>query len=400
MLNYRKWSLWLSLALALGSGCAKRAEESWGVGAASSAPRSDAYEYKAMAAPAAPPPAASRKMMKEAARYDEADSSAPMASGGATAEPASATSPAEQRMVHYDGYARIRVGKLEEASDTLVKLVTDAGGRVESLSRTRLVLRVPVAQFRDLFARMLATGDVLDQSISAQDVTEAFQAIELRLQSSKASRERLQVLLARSKDENEKIMLLREIQRLTETIDQLESQARLVADLASMSRVTVDLVPREAGISTGGVQETSAFAWLRRLSPFHDEVLSKGKRLALAVPDGMVALDLKKRFVAESADGSRVRAARLANDPEGTSAFWLDAMQQRLAPEFAQATTRAVGEWQVLRLVDRSDTPYVYVLAVRASDDDLDLVEVYYPNAQQEQRYQAAIEAMLGGGAS
>ena len=356
-----------------------------------------------MAAPAAPARAemARKSMQRSSDSARGAKPPPPPPSGNSTPVETAQHEQAEARMVHYDGYARLRVGKLETASDTLVKLTTDAGGRVESLSRARLILRVPVAQFRDIFAKMLGTGDVLDKNITAQDVTEAFQSIELRLGSAKAARERLQALLAKSKDENEKLMLIRELQRLGEEIDQLESQARLVADLASMSRITIDLVPREALVSTGPVAETSAFGWIRRLSPFRDDVLSRGKRPDLPVPVGMVSLDLKKRFVAESADGARVRAARLVNAPRGSAAFWLDALQQRLAPEFARAEMSEVGAWRVLRLLDRSDKPYVYVLAVRTEGDKLDLVEVYYPSAAQEERHAPAVRAMLaGGGAS
>ncbi len=403
---------WLALATVLPA-CAKKPAEPTMMGGEYAMEESVAFDGEwgsaggAMPMAAAPAPAradASRKSMAKSndhARGSKTAPPPPPSSDTRTPVETAQHEQAEARMVHYDGYARLRVGKLETTSDTLEKLATDAGGRVESLSSARLILRVPVAQFRDLFAKMLTTGDVLDKNITAQDVTEAFQSIELRLGSARAARERLQALLAKSKDENEKLMLIRELQRLGEEIDQLESQARLVADLASMSRITLDLVPREALVSTGPVAETSAFGWIRRLSPFRDDVLARGKRPDLAVPQGMVSLDLKKRFVAESADGARVRAARLVNAPRGSGAFWLDALQQRLAPEFLRAEASEVGAWKVLRLVDRSDKPYVYVLAVRAHDNDLDLVEVYYPSAAQEERHAPAVRAMLaGGGAS
>jgi len=301
-------------------------------------------------------------------------------------------------MVRYDGYARLRVGALEDASDQLVTMTKTVGGRVETLSRTRLVLRVPVATFRAQFDAMLGLGEVMEKSISAQDVTDAFASVELRLKSAKATQERLQALLAKSRDEQEKLMLLRELQRIGEEIDAMEAQSRTLVDLASMSRITIELVARSALVAAGPVEETSAFAWIRQLSPFRDDVLAYGKHLDLPVPTGMVALDIRKRFIVESADGARVRAARLENDPEGTGAFWLDALQGRLAPEFARAVVADVGTWKTLRLEDRSDTPYVYVLAVRTDGDALELVEIYYPTKAHEERYGAAVRAVLAGG--
>jgi hypothetical protein len=416
-----RWTI--LLALLLGACAAKRQAEpmlmyegdedssAYGLGFAGGGDGGGGYAEAPAAMPAAPvsvsAPARGRaEMSRKSARgpvaYDvsAAPPPPPPGDGGVQSGDDAPADHAEQRMVHYDGYARLRVGKLEEAADALVKLATDAGGRVENLSRTRLVLRVPVAGFRDTFARMLGLGDVLDKTITAQDVTEAFQSVELRLQSARAARERLQALLAKAKDEREKLMLIRELQRLGEEIDQLESATRTIADLASMSRVTIDLVPREAVLASGPVPETSAFGWIRTLSPFRDEVQARGKRLSLPVPAGMVLLDLRKRFVAEGPDGARVRAERLENAPQGASGFWLDAIQQRLSPEFASAQTRDVGAWKVLRLVDRSEKPYVFVLAVRAEGRHLDLVEVYYPTEAHEARYADAVQAMLVGGAS
>lgn len=389
----------------LATGCARRAPEApaslgevlFGGGPTAEAMPDEAPYAKRAAprayAPSAPPMAMPARAqdayaMKEEAGADEA------------ADPTAAEEAAPARMVHYEGWARLRVESLDAASDALVAMATQAGGRVETLTPTRLVLRVPVAAFRDRFDAMLATGEVLARTISAQDVTEAFQSVDLRLQSAKAAQARLQALLAKAKEEEEKIALLRELQRLAETIDRLEGQSRTLADLAAMSRITLELVPRQAVIGTGPVAESAAFAWIRALGPFRDDVLPRGRLLRVDIPEGMVALDLTRRTVAESADGARFRAARLANVPRGDGAFWLDALQRRLAPEFRSAETREVGGWKVLRLLDRGAKPYVYVLAVRTDGGDLDLVEVYYPSEAHETRHGAAVQAVLAGGAA
>jgi hypothetical protein len=357
-----------------GGGYAEAAPPPAARSAAPSASKSVAYAPSSVAPPGPPPPPGQGSAAEDAA------------------------SPAEARMVRYDGFLRLRVNALDAASDQLVTMAKEVGGRVESLSRTRLVLRVPVATFRERFDAMLKVGEALEKNISAQDVTDAFASVELRLKTARAAQERLQALLAKSTDEREKLMLLRELQRIGEEIDAMEAQSRTLVDLASMSRITVELVPRGTLAAVSNVQETSAFAWIRRLSPFRDEVLQGARFLALPVPTGMVSLDVKKRFLAESADGARIRAGRLDNEPEGSAGFWLDALQSRLAPEFAKAEVADVGDWKTLRLVDRSEEPYVYVLAVRVRGDALELVEVYYPSLGHEERYGAAVRAALVGG--
>lgn len=327
----------------------------------------------------------------------------PPQEGMAPPEPAPAQA-APARMVHYSGWARIRVVKPEEAADRVVALAKEVGGEVERVSTTVVTIRVPVARFQEAFDQLVGElGDVLDKGISAEDVTEAFQSMELRLGTAKKTRDRLVELLAKSDNEQEKLALVREIQRVTEEIDRMEAQLRTLSRLASMSRITVELVPRQAQAWAGQAEDTAELRWLRGLSPFRpDHVALYGKRLSLAVPEGMVQLTPKKRFLAESADGARIWSGRLDNEPQGSAAFWVGALKERLGPEFASAAVRTVGGFTVLTLVDRSDEPYTWLIAVRESGRKLDVVEAYFPTPAQTSRYQAAVEAVLtaAGGAA
>jgi hypothetical protein len=323
--------------------------------------------------------------------------------GGAldTAAPDTAgpAAPAPARMVHYQGTARLRVGKEQEGVDAVVAIATAAGGGVEQQYGSTVVLRVPVAKFRETFDAILRVGEVVSKSIAAEDVTEAFMSVELRLSTATARRDRLVALLAQAKDEAEKLALVQEIQEVTEEIDRLEQQVRTLKRLAEFSRITVQLEPRPALTWQGGAPESAAFAWIRALTPFGEGPV--GKKLALDAPDGFVALDVKKRFVAESADGARIWSTRLSNDPVGDTAFWTAAAKERLASEFAETKPMDVGPWSGLRLLARSDRPYVWVVLMRASGDELDVVQILYPSEAAETRYGAAVLAVLGaGGAS
>lgn len=395
----------LLVFLCLLAACAQRyaANESYGYAAeeesvaydrapsVASAKRSGA----ASGAPA-PPPAPPPRSTSAPAPSMQAD--------GMPAEPAPSVAPGESpaaaRMVHYQGYAELRVGKQQEAVDTLIALATGAGGGLEQQYGSTVVLRVPVAKFREVFDAVLKVGDVTRKSIAAEDVTEAFSAVELRLSTARARRDRLVALLAQSKDEEEKLALVREIQEVTEEIDRLEQSSRTLQRLADFSRITVQLQQRPALTWRGGSPESAAFAWIRDLSPFDGEL--GGKKLKLEVPAGFVPLDTKGRFVVESAEGARVWATRLVNDPVGDTPFWTDALARRLVSEFKDGKSVNVGGWQGLRLLDRSDTPYVWVVLVRAAGKDLDVVQVFYPNVAAEQRHAPAVEAALvgNGGAS
>lgn len=353
----------------------------------------EARDMAGAAAPMAPPApmasaSTSSRARKSPARTDGSSPNQAPATATGEAGPAA-------RMVHYNGWMRLRAGRPDELLEQVSSHARSVGGEVESLTTTHVTVRVPVAVFESVFEALLAMGDVMDRSITAEDVTEAFAAADLRLQTARTTRDRLQELLARAKTEEEKLRLLQEIRRLTEEIDLAEAQVRVLANLAAFSRITVEVVPRQA-IGQATVQEQVAgMEWISRLSPFRRDVAFAGRKLKLDVPEGFVVLNDRKHFVTESADGAAFWASRTLNEPRGTAAFWVDAVRQRLAPEFASAEISQVGDWQVLRLVDRSDDPYRYVIAIRIVGRWRQVVEIHYPHAAQEDRHGASVRACL-----
>lgn len=318
----------------------------------------------------------------------------------APAEPAPA--PAAERMVFYNGFARLRVTRVEKGVADMTTLAERFGGTVERVSGRSVTIRVPVAKFREAFAEVLGLGDVIDKSITAEDVTDAFTAVDLRLNTARATRDRLVELLAKAEDEREKLELVRQIQRVTEEIDVMEAQLRTLGDLAARSRISVELVPREALAYQGPQSDAAEMGWIRALSPFRADLPVKTKKLVLGVPEGMVGLDIKRAYVAESPDGARIWSHRIANRPLGESAFWLDAVAERLAKDFASADRSTAGGFQVLSLVDRGDDPYTWVIAVRVVGDKLDVVQAFFPGPAEKARYDAAVRAVLqaAGGAA
>ena len=200
------------------------------------------------------------------------------------------------------------------------------------------------------------------------------------------------------KDEGPALELIRQIQRLTEEIDRLEAQVRALAGLAELSRISVQLVPREALAWQGPEAETAEMAWIRQLSPLRTEAPVVVKKLELAVPEGLVRLDEQGPYVAESPDGARIWAWRTENTPEGDAAFWLEAMKGRLGRDFARADAEVIGGFKVLRLVDRTEQPYTWMVAVRVEGRWLHVVQVFTPTPEATGRHEAAIRAVLLGG--
>lgn len=419
--RWRRLELWAALAallLVLAPGCMKKssaggspyADEGYGYGYGPAADYAESEAPSAMLAESVV--VASRAPARKSAGAPAAPPAPPppppppgARSSGAGAPPeAPAPAPAgPARMVHYTGFAQLRVEKVDESVDRISALAKSMGGFVERAGGGSISVRVPVKRFDEAFKAVLGQGEVLDKNVSAQDVTEAFTSVELRLKTLRNTQDRLASLLARSKDEAEKLMLVRELQRVGEEIDRLESASRTLSALAEMSRINVQLVGRQALAQRGPAEGSAAFRWIFGLSPFQPDVVRGGELLRMDAPAGMVALDERRKFIAESPEGARIWSGWLPNDPEGDGAFWADAIVGRIGVEFAKAERSELGGFQVLRLVDRGDRPYTWVLMVRAEGRRLELIEVYYPSAQVEERYQEdvkqAILSSFGGGA-
>ncbi len=362
--------------------------------------RSDAPERSAVQdmAPPAPPAAPGAAMRAEEQGAYGGRAMGKSDDGDAKGGEAAPEQPKQPRMMHYNGYARLRVDSPRKSADEASALVLAAGGFVEQLAETSVTLRVPVARFKELFAALLKLGEVVDKSVTAHDVTEAFTAIELRLATARLSRDRLIQLLAKAKSEREKLDLLREIQRLSLEIEGLESAQKTIASLAAMSRITLTLEERRQNLASPSDEPIAAFRWIHELGPFRRDVAFAGKKLQLELPKGFVALDDKQHWIAESADGAVFWASRRDNAPEGNTRYWADALKHRLAPEFGKVEEQTLGQFVVLRFLDRGDTPYRYLLAVHVDDKTIELAEAYFPSEDLEKRYGAAVSAAITKG--
>lgn len=414
------------LALAvLALACAKRSPDYAYAPEASYDEYSGDSDYRAEYAPAAPPPPPAPASAAPATRTTSSSyadkkkggpSRAGATSGAAPEDPyggqrapeepverAPSEAPGEApaaRMVHYSGWARIEATKTDALLSDVSKAAEDIGGFVEQLTATSVTVRVPVSRFEEAFRSMLALGEVVEKNITAEDVTDAFAAVDLRLRTAKSTRDRLVTLLAQARTESEKLQILSQIRRLSEQIDVMEGQLRTLASLANFSRITIEAVPREAFASRAPGQDPVGFSWIHTLSPFRRGVAADWKLSELAVPTGFVALDVKKRFIAESADGAVIWTARLDNDPQGDAAFWIASVRQRLSDDFKSVEEQSIGGYKVLRFVSETDDDYRYLVGVRVDGDALLLVQVYYPSEETEQRYADAVRAVIAGGKS
>ena len=110
----------------------------------------------------------------DAARWAGAD-----ASGTAPTEPTSP--PAVQRLLVQKGDVRVEVARPDDVAREFQAKVIDWGGFLQQQTGNNMVLRLPAARFEEAFAAAKALGRVLGESRSADDVTEEFLDLGIRL---------------------------------------------------------------------------------------------------------------------------------------------------------------------------------------------------------------------------
>lgn len=302
-------------------------------------------------------------------------------------------------MIHYNGYASLQVDRIDDTLTEIIEISKTINGTIERQSSKSITIRVPKTSFHAVFLQILELGEVLQKSITSEDVSEVFTSVELRLKTSKTTRDRLIALLEKTKDDEEKIKLLREIQRLNEQIDRMEAQIRTLQNLADFSNISVDVTSKRAEqSSTNREFESAGFSWIHNLSPFQSTVCQSGKRLEIEIEDGLVVLNKKGAFVAESADGVVLRSTRLDNNPKGDSTFWKQAIQGRLEKGFGNVKNiDPIGGFLGVELWEDSNAPYIWHIYIRVAGDDLDLIEVFFPDENRKSRYIESIQAGIGG---
>jgi len=351
--------------------------------------------------PPPPPPSEPMPMDDGVAMLQEPSAQAGgQATSPGPADPSETEPDAPARMVHYDGWAQIRTPRAERLVDDVVALVEEADGYVEGRGLRRVSARVPVDRFDEVWDEVLSLGPVVRRHLEADDVTDAFTDLSLRLRSLVATRDRLTELLAKATEERDKLELIKQIHRLTEQIEVMQAQVQTLRGLASLSRLTVEAVAPELHGNVAS-QLPAGMEWIDGLSAWSTWIpAATPRRVKLPVPDGFVRLD-PRDYHLQSADGATLRGVTLRNDPQGDASFWRQAVSDRIGDQLDDGSVTTVGGWAMVRFVEQgSQEPYIWHLGFRVDGRHLQVLQLTYPTDVLEARYHDQVLSVLGGGAS
>jgi hypothetical protein len=176
--------------------------------------------------------------------------------------PAAPTAPHDTAMLIYVAHLTLAVFEVQKDLDRVEELARSLGGYLSARTDTQVTIRVPRLKFEDALRSVEKVGDVLHRDVTAQDVTDEFADLDVRLKNARAMRDRLAQLLqnATVKDALE---IEKELGRITEEIERMEGKLKLLSDQIAYSTLTVTFQP----IDQSPVHDLARlpFPWLRDL---------------------------------------------------------------------------------------------------------------------------------------
>lgn len=212
------------------------------------APAAGYADKNMMAAPAAPPPPPPPAQPQEKTKADTA-----VAQG---------EEKRDTQLIIYTAKVTMAVYQVETGLVAVEKIAKDMGGYLSLKKDREIVIRVPRARFEPSLAAIDKVGDVLHRDIQAQDVTDEFVDVEIRIKNARAMQARLKTLLERAAVK-EALEIEKEMNRVTQELELLEGKLKLLKDKIAYSTITVHFEARGSTIQATRVR--LPFPWLTQL---------------------------------------------------------------------------------------------------------------------------------------
>jgi hypothetical protein len=170
----------------------------------------------------------------------------------------------KQLLLIYRAQLVLAVFETRVTLDKIELLARQLGGYLVQRSNDLIEVRVPVAKFEQALKDSAALGDELSRQVTAEDVSDQYRDLKIRLRNAEAVRERLAALLARATDVKEALLVEEQLGRVTTTIEQLKGKLKVLDELIAFSTITVRLQPQTSHEKLNQ-RVALPFPWLRDL---------------------------------------------------------------------------------------------------------------------------------------
>ncbi|MGK3990705.1 DUF4349 domain-containing protein [Sorangium sp. So ce136] len=170
---------------------------------------------------------------------------APAAQGTPGAQQgAASTSEAPAPLLIYTAQIAMAVFEVGASLGKVEALARELGGFLARRDDRTITIRVPAARFDEALKRLEGLGDMLQRNVVAEDVTEEFLDLGVRIRNARAVRDRLEKLLEKAAKVEESIQLERELARVAGELERLEGRLKFLRDRVAFSTLTISFQPR------------------------------------------------------------------------------------------------------------------------------------------------------------
>lgn len=166
------------------------------------------------------------------------------------------------RLLIHSGTVAVEVPQPEVAIADLLRRVEDWGGYLQSRAGTTVTLRIPAKHFDVAFESLRDLGRVLSQARRANDVTEEYRDLEIRLGNARKSRERLLAILEQAEKVEDILKIEEQLRRLTDEIETMEGRRRFLSDQVALSTLTAEFRAVSEPPPDRRRRRPSRFAWI------------------------------------------------------------------------------------------------------------------------------------------
>lgn len=141
-------------------------------------------------------------------------------------------------MLLRSAHLTLAVYEVDKKMDAVEGVAKELGGYLALRQDREITIRVPRERFDETLRRVEALGDVLARSVAAEDVTDQYVDLELRLKNAQAVRARLEKLLEAA-TVRDAVEIHKELAKVTDEIERLEGKIKLLRDRIAFSTIAV-----------------------------------------------------------------------------------------------------------------------------------------------------------------
>lgn len=242
--------------------------------------------------------------------------------------------PTSPRSIAYDASMSLGTGNIPKAIQGIQALAQDSGGHLVRSDSASILIKVPASRFEYVMEGLRSMGEVLAESIRAEDVTDSLMDLNLRIDNAEKTRQRLLKILDGAQNVEDALKVEKELSRLTLEIELMKGQLKSLSGRVEMSLITVTLVTkmvREPQLAK------SPFPWVERLgeeiSANHTGSLELESEfmndIQVRLPETCLLYGREdKELRAMNSNGVHLMIRQHDNPGEGSGSFWDELVRQ------------------------------------------------------------------------